>query len=60
MKRLLGLVLMVGFFVVTVGGCACGPKEVKSEPAPPPVVQKTPAPEPAPAKPVPPPKKGRN
>lgn len=61
MKRTLGLVLLVAFFAVSLGGCACGPKEVKSEPAPPMrVVEKTPAPAPVqPVKPVPP-KKDRN
>ncbi len=61
MKRIIGLILFVGFLAVTLGGCACGPKEVKSEPTPPPkVVEKTPPPEPMPpAKPVPP-KKDRN
>jgi hypothetical protein len=59
MKRF-GLVLFVGFFALSLGGCACGQKQAKDE-APPPVqvVQKAPAPEPV--KPLPPPpKKDRN
>lgn len=56
MKKTVGLVLMGMFLVVSLGGCACGPKEVKSEPAP----AQVSAPEPMPVKPLPPPKKDRN
>jgi hypothetical protein len=69
MKRF-GLVLLVGFFALSLGGCAsmnaslqelCGSEARKAAetPAPVQVVQKAPAPEPA--KPLPPPpKKDRN
>jgi hypothetical protein len=60
MKRALGFVLLAVFFAASLGACACAQKEVKSEPPPAQVVQKTPPPEPVqPAKPVPP-KKDRN
>jgi len=59
MRRLLGLALLIGFFAASLGGCTCARQEVKSEPPPPPAVEK-PAPPPAePVKPVPP-KKDRN
>lgn len=59
MRKLLGLALLIAFFAVSLGGCTCARKEVKSEPPPPPAVEK-PAPPPAePIKPVPP-KKDRN
>ena len=61
MKRLFLLVLLVVFFAVSLGGCSCWPKEVKSQPAPAPVVQKAPEPvRPTPPPPPPEPKKGRN
>ncbi len=59
MKRLFGLALLVVFFAVSMGGCACTQKEAKSEP-PPAQVEKTSPPPVQPAKPVPPPKKDRN
>ena len=59
MKRSFGLVLLVVFFAVSLGGCSCWPKQAKSEPpAPAPVVQK--AAPPAVVQPAPPPKKDRN
>jgi hypothetical protein len=57
MKRSLGLLILVGFFALSLGGCACVKKEVKSEPPPPEQVR---AAEPMPVKPLPPPKKDRN
>jgi hypothetical protein len=63
MKRF-GLVLLVFIFAISLGGCSCLQKEVKSETAPPvQVVEKAPpkAPEPVkPPPPPPPPKKDRN
>ena len=63
MKRF-GLVLLVFIFAISLGGCSCLQKEVKSETPPPAqVVAQAPpkAPEPVkPAQPVPPPKKDRN
>jgi hypothetical protein len=59
MKRF-GLVLLVGLFALSLGGCSCLQKQTKEEtPAPVQVVQK--APEPVkPAPPPPPLKKDRN
>ena len=60
MKKLIGLVLLIGFFGLSLGGCTCPRKEVKSEPPPPAVEKPTPPPPaPEPVKPVPP-KKDRN
>lgn len=61
MKRLVGLFVFVIFLAVSLGGCACGPKKVESEPAPPvQTMERAPAPQPLPpAKPAPV-KKGRN
>jgi hypothetical protein len=58
MKRLFGFVLSVAFLALTLGGCACWQKEVKSEPAAPERVVER-APQPEPYKPMPP-KKDRN
>jgi hypothetical protein len=58
MKRF-GLVLLVFFFAISVGGCACVKKQAKEEPAP--VQTAAPAKTPEPVKPPPPPpKKDRN
>jgi hypothetical protein len=61
MKRSFGLVLLVGFFALSLGGCSCLQKEVKNETPPPvQVVQKAPEPVKT-VQPAPPPvKKDRN
>ena len=59
MKRF-GLVLLVFFFAVSLGGCSCLQKQATAETPPPAKVVKAPEPvKPAPP-PPPPPKKDRN
>jgi hypothetical protein len=60
MKRI-GLVLLVFFFAVSLGGCSCLQKQATAENPPPAKVAKAPEPvKPAPPPPPPPPKKDRN
>ena len=60
-KRSFWLVLFVGIFALSLGGCTCIQKQAVEETPPPAVVKPAPQPPPPPAaKPAPPVKKDRN